>query len=188
MFVLKLEQNLFAELAPDKINSVEEKKEGDSLFRTLAVNFWDGAKKITVEKRKYPYFYKYYLYLDEGTEPVDLKSEQGIRLLLAFYQTYCPEYVKDSVYDETGEKGLEDYFDREKIPGESMQHYVPGQGAVEEEENQPEEDQPAVSTLEGYHAFTEEEKGDIGGQLNALKDQFADQLKELEALMKKVES
>ena len=44
------------------------------------------------------------------------------------------------------------------------------------------------TVLEGYHTFTTGEKNDIGGQLDALKSQFADQLKDLEALMGKKEN
>ena len=42
--------------------------------------------------------------------------------------------------------------------------------------------------LDGYHEFSADEKKDVGGQLDALKSQFADQLKELEALMGKKEN
>ena len=87
--------------------------------------------------------------------------------------------MKSAVYEEG--KALADYFYTEKVPGEAMQHFVPGKGAVKEEEP----GKPAMSHLEGYHEFTEEEKQDIGGQLDALKSQFADQLKELEGLLKK---
>lgn len=204
MFVLKLEKNVFEELNQDKIPEAVERQEGDSVYRSLSVDFSDLAEIMTVEKRKYPYFYKYYLYLDkELSNPVDFKSEKAVRFLLAFYGKYCPDYVKISVYEPESEKGLEDYFYRERIPGDYMQHFtaagseqdgnkqekqVSDSGDYEESgvlrKKKGESDEPAVSVLEGYHAFTEDEKEDIGSQLDALKNQFADQLKDLEALMK----
>lgn len=186
MLVLKLEQNLFQELNKEKIESVREWAEGDSVFRQIDVDFYEGVLTMTVEKRKYPYFYKYYLYLGENLEKnVELRSEAGAKFILAFYKKYCPDYLKNPIYNEEIGMKPEEYFYMEKVPGESMQHFIPGKG-LEEEVNGQQEDVPAYSgSMEGYHEFTEEEKSDISGQLDALKDQFADQLKELEALMGK---
>ena len=180
MFALKIAQNLFEECSPDKISDVTETRKEDSVFRTLSIDISGVKKVITVEQRQYPFFYKYELYLDKKwDQPIDFKSKEGILVLLGFYNTYHPEYLKSAVYEEG--KALADYFYTEKVPGEAMQHFVPGKGAVKEEEP----GKPAMSYLEGYHEFTEEEKQDIGGQLDALKSQFADQLKELEGLLKK---
>ena len=55
MLVLKLEQNLFQELG--RLPSVNERTEGDSAFRTMDVDFYEGISNVTVEKRKYPFFY-----------------------------------------------------------------------------------------------------------------------------------
>lgn len=191
MLILKLEQNLFQELDPGKMSLTGIKKvttwlEGDSVFRSTPVDFFEGVSSMTMEKRKYPYFYKYYLYFNEEMEQaIELKSEEGARFLLAFYQKYHPEYVKDPVYKEEMGMKPEVYFYMEKIPGASMQRFVPGKG-LEEEISEEKKNVPAMSgNLEGYHEFSQEEKQDIGGQLDALKDQFADQLKELEALMGK---
>lgn len=186
MFVLKLEQNLFDECAPEKRKRVEEQREGDCIFRRLEVDFFEEVEVMTVERRKYPYFYKYYLYWNQNYDsPIDLRTEKGIRFLLAFYGKYCPDYVKDSCYCPQKSTKLEDYFDTEKIPGEAMQHFVPGKGAENEEAcaDSSRKDAPAISVLEGYHAFDETEKQNIGNQLDALKDQFADQIKELSKLM-----
>ena len=57
MQVLKLEQNIFDEIG--KLSFVTEEMKGDSVFRSIPVDFYETVKKITVEKRKYPYFYKY---------------------------------------------------------------------------------------------------------------------------------
>lgn len=204
MFVLKLEKNIFEELSQDRITEAVERREGDSVYRSLSVDFSDLAEVMIVEKRKYPYFYKYYLYLDkELSNPVDFKSEKGVRFLLAFYGKYCPDYVKTSAYEPESGKGLEDYFYRERIPGDYMQHFTAAEsetdGIQQEkqesdsgdyeksaafEKKKGEADEPAVSVLEGYHAFTEDEKEDIGSQLDALKNQFAEQLKDLEGLLK----
>lgn len=192
MFILKLEQNLFEECNPDKIAQVEERREGDSIYRSLAVDFFDSVEEMTVEKRKYPYFFKYYLYLGtDFSSPADFKNKETERFLLAFYSKYCPEYVKASVYDAESGRVLEDYFEKEKIPGEAMQHFIPGKGPEDREEKKADglelgegqEEKPAISVLEGYHVFSQEEKQDIGSQLDALKNQFADQLKELNALI-----
>ncbi|MDO4554304.1 MAG: hypothetical protein Q4B70_04060 [Lachnospiraceae bacterium] len=209
MFILKLEQNLFNECSPKKIKEAEEYQEGESIFRTLFVDFYDSVKKMTVEKRKYPYFFKYYLYWDENlSEPVDFKSEEGTDFLLGFYKKYCPSYLKKEVFigkENTNgnpdaskkKKRLEDYFETNQIPEEAMQRFVAG-GALDFEDdketsdNQEEsagqkkaEPAPAVSVFSGYHEFNEEEKQDIGSQLASLKAQFADQLLELDQLMKK---
>lgn len=193
MLILKLEQNLFQELDPAKMSLAGIKKvttwlEGDSVFRSSPVDFFEGVSSMTMEQRKYPYFYKYYLYFNEEMEEaVSLKSEEGARFLLAFYEKYHPEYVKSPVYKEEIGMKPEEYFYMEKIPGASMQRFIPGKGLEDEicsEQNQ--EAAPAMSgNLEGYHEFSQEEKQDIGGQLDALKGQFADQLKDLEALMGK---
>ena len=58
MQVLKLEQNIFEELG--KLSFVTEEVKGESIFRSIDIDFYDTVKKITVEKRKYPYFYKYF--------------------------------------------------------------------------------------------------------------------------------
>ena len=57
MQVLKLEQNIFEEIG--KLSFVTEEMKGDSVFRSISVDFYETVKKKTVEKRKYPYFYKY---------------------------------------------------------------------------------------------------------------------------------
>lgn len=194
MLILKLEQNLFQELDPNQLSLKGIKKvttwlEEDSVFRSTPVDFFDGVREMTVERRKYPFFYKYYLYLGEDlTKNVELRSETGARFLLAFYQKYHPDYVKDPIYKEEIGMDPEVYFYMEKIPGASMQRFIPGKGLEDEVEPAPkkEEEGPVMSTvLEGYHEFTKEEKTDIGSQLDALKSQFADQLKDLEALMGK---
>lgn len=191
MLILKLEQNLFQELDPAKmcpegIKKVTTWLEEEGLFRSIPVDFFEGVETMTMEKRKYPYFYKYYLYFNgELDTPVALKSELGAKFILAFYQKYHPDYVKDPVYKKELGMKPEEYFYMEKIPGASMQHFVPGKG-LEEEVLKEKETTPAMSgNLEGYHEFSQEEKQDIGGALDALKGQFADQLKELEALMGK---
>lgn len=184
MFILKLEQNLFAECSPEKIASAKEYKKGDSIFRTLEVDFAQNIKTMTVEKRKYPYFFKHYLYWNENLEKeVDLKEEEAKKFLLAFYRRYRPEYLKEMSVEYEEGKNLADYFQTDKIPGESMQHFTAGEGAVSEETLEKKKEEPAYAALEGYHEFNEEEKQDISGQLDALKNQFADQLKELEELM-----
>lgn len=184
MLVLKLEQNLFQELG--RLPSVNERTEGDSVFRTMDVDFYEGISNVTVEKRKYPFFYKYYLYFNGNlSENVELRQEEGARFLIAFYSKFCPSYVKNPVYNvETG-MDPEEYFHMDLIEGEAMQHFVPGKGLVEELEGPEKKDNQGYRALEGYHEFSEEEKQDVGGQLDALKNQFADQLKELEALMGK---
>lgn len=184
MFILKLEQNLFAECSTKKIASAKEYEKGDSVYRSLEVDFYENVKTMTVEKRKYPYFFKHYLYFDENlTEAIEFKAEETKKFLLAFYEKYCPEYLKENPVQYEEGKELADYFQTEKVPGESMQHFVVGEGAISEEELEAKKEEPAVSVLEGYHKFDEEEKQDISSQLDALKDQFADQLKELENLM-----
>lgn len=184
MFILKLEQNLFAECNPKKIASAKEDRQGDSIFRSLEVDFCENIKTMIVEKRKYSYFFKHYLYWDENlTEPVDFKEEKAKKFLLAFYKKYCPDYLKDSAVEYEEGKELADYFQTAKIPGDSMQHFVPGEGAVADEELERKKNQPAYVALDGYHIFDKEEKQHIDSQLDALKDQFADQLKELEGLM-----
>ena len=189
MFKLKLEQNLFYECSPEYIKEAAEEQKGDSVFRTLKMDPGAGAESITIERRKYPYFFKYYLYLNEDREhPVDFKTEEGIKILHAFYKKYRPEYLKISDYEEGTEKALSDYFYTEKVPGEAMQHF---QAAGEEmEETDPlkqkeKEAEPAVSTMEGYHEFNVEEKEDIAGQMDALKSQYAEELAKLQALIKK---
>lgn len=184
MQVLKLEQNLFQELG--KIDGVIEKKKGESIFRTLRTDLFSGLQTITAEKRKYPYFYKYYLYFGEDLEnPVSLREEKGAEFLIRFYEHFCPAYVKNNVYNKEAGMQPDLYFHMDVIPGESMQHYVPGEGAVDEKPEEEKKEMQGYRALEGYHEFSEEEKQDVGSQLDALKDQFADQLKELEALMGK---
>lgn len=184
MQVLKLEQNLFEEFG--KLDFVWEEKKEDSLFRTIDVDFYEGVQKATIEKRKYPYFYKYYLYLNGDFEnSVSLREDRGAKFLISFYKKFCPDYVKNSDYNkETGMKP-DVYFHMEVIPGESMQHFVPGKGSVEEVIPPEKKDAQGYRALDGFHEFSAEEKKDVGGQLDALKNQFADQLKELEALMGK---
>ena len=188
MFILKLEQNLFHECSPDKIFDVKEEHRGESVFRTLSVDFYPSVDTMTVERRKYPYFFKYYLYWDGDLwNPIDFKTEEAAVFLLAFYKKYCPHYVKNPLYKAEDKKELADYFYTERIPGESMQHYGAGGKTFGEtcpKASEKQEEKPAVSTLEGYHEFNEEEKKDIGGQLDALKAQFADQLAELSGLLK----
>lgn len=191
MLILKLEQNLFLELDPDKISKDKIKKvttwvDGDSVFRSTPVDFYEGVASMTVEKRKFPYFYKYYLYFNDNFKKnVELRSEEGAKFILAFYGRYSPEYVKNPVYDEAVGMKPEEYFYMEKIPGAAMQHYVPGKGLEEELEGEKPQVPVYSGQLEGYHAFSKEEQGDISSQLDALKSQFADQLKDLEALMPK---
>ncbi|MBE5956136.1 MAG: hypothetical protein E7253_06765 [Lachnospiraceae bacterium] len=182
MQVLKLEQNLFEELG--RIVSVTEEARDDSLFRSMAVDFYKKAEKITVEKRKYPYFYKYYLYFGEDLlNPVSLREREGAEFLIAFYQKFCPDYVKNPNFDEEAGMKPDLYFHMNLVPGESMQHFVPGKGSVEEVIPKEKRDAQGFRVLDGFHEFSEEEKKDVGGQLDALKNQFADQLKELEALL-----
>lgn len=191
MLILKLEQNLFIELDPgkirmDKIRKVTTWVEGESVFRCTPVDFFDGVTSMTIEKRKFPYFYKYYLYFnDDFTRNVELRTDVGARFILAFYNKYCPDYVKNPVYDETIGMKPEEYFYMEKVPGAAMQHYVPGKGLEEELEKEKPKVPVYSGQLEGYHEFSKEEQGDISSQLDVLKNQFADQLKELEALMPK---
>ena len=60
------------------------------------------------------------------------REKEGAEFLIAFYQKYCPSYVKNPVFDaETGMKP-DEYFYMNVIPGESMQHFIPGKGSVEE--------------------------------------------------------
>lgn len=197
MLILKLEQNLFLELDPANIkeqgiNHVTTWVKEDSIFRSMPVDFFEGVEAMTVERRKYPFFYKYYLYLgNDLSNNVELRSEKGAKFILAFHQKFHPEFIKNPIYKEDIGMKPEEYFYMEKIPGGSMQHFVPGKGLVEELEPSKgeKEETPVMSTvLEGYHTFTAEEKNDIGGQLDALKSQFADQLKDLEALMGKKEN
>ena len=184
MQVLKLEQNIFEEFG--KLAFVKEEVKADSVFRSIDVDFFDGIEKAVVEKRKYPYFYKYYLYLgDDFTNHITLREEKGARFLLAFYQRFCPDYIKNPEYDEVLGMKPDYYFHMEVIPGESMQHFIPGKGSVDEVIPPEKKDAQGYRVLEGFHEFSEEEKKDVGGQLDALKNQFADQLKELEALMGK---
>ena len=184
MQVLKLEQNLFEEIR--KIPSVMEEKKGDSVFLSIDVDFYGDVKKATVEKKKYPYFYKYYLYLgDDLEESVSVREKAGAEFLIAFYKKYCPDYVKNGKYeDEIGMKP-DYYFHMNLVPGESMQHFVPGKGSVEEVIPEEKRNAQGYQALDGFHKFSEEEKKDVGGQLDALKSQFADQLKDLEALLGK---
>lgn len=184
MRILKLEQNLFEEMR--KLPAAKEERSGDSVFYTMDVDFCQGVSEMTVEKKKYPYFYKYYLYLNGNRkESVSLRSEEGARFLLAFYNEYCPDYVKNSVYNEEIGMEPEVYFYMDMIPGESMQHFIPGKGSVEEIMGPDKKNVQGYRVLEGYHEFSEDEKKDVDGQLDALKNRFADQLKELEALMGK---
>lgn len=176
MLILKLEQNLFEELG--KVPFVVERQEGDSVWRTMDVDFCEGIFKVAVERRKYPFFYKYYIYFNEElSRNAELRQEQGARFLICFYQRFCPSYVKEPIYDAECGMDPERYFHIDRIEGEAMQHFVPGKGLVKELEEK-EQDQ-GYRALEGYHEFSEEEKQDVGSQLDALKDQFADQLKEL---------
>jgi len=184
MQVLKLEQNIFEEFG--KVAFVGEWTKGDSVFRSLDVDFFNQITKATVEKRKYPYFYKYYLYFEDDFENIiSLRDKDGVEFLIAFYQRFCPDYVKNPVFDEDIGMNPADYFYMEMIPGESMQHFVPGKGLVDEVLPPEKKGAQGYRVLDGFHEFSEEEKKDVGGQLDALKNQFADQLKELEALMGK---
>ena len=189
MFILKLEQNLFYECRPEKMEGVQEEKQGDSVFRTLKVDFDTEVETMTVEKRKYPYFFKYYLYWNGDRETVlDFKEEKTIRFILGFYKRYCPEYLKNSEYSGDPEQRLADYFYTEKVPGEAMQHFKAAgeeMDDMESMENSSEIEEPAVSTMEGYHEFNKEEKDDLAGQLDALKSKFADELAQLQELMDK---
>lgn len=184
MVILKIEQNLYEEIK--KIPGVKKEEKGDALFLTIDVDFFDGVQKMTVEKRKYPYFYKYYLYLDgDYSEPVSLKEEKGARFLLAFYLRFCPDYVKNPEYQPDLGMKAEEYFYMERIPGASMQHFIPGKGLVEEVLPEEKREAQGYRALDGYHEFSKEEKADVGSQLDALKNQFADQLKDLNALLSK---
>lgn len=183
MQVLKLEQNLFLELG--KLNHVKETTKGDSVFRTIPVDFLEDVEQVTVEKKKYPFFYKYYLYFGEDfANPESLREERGAQFLISFYQKFCPNYVKNPIYDKNIGMKPDMYFHMEIIPGEAMQHFVAGEGAVEEISEE-KNDVQGYFAMEGYHMFSEEEKKDVSSQLDALKDQLADQMKELEALMGK---
>lgn len=184
MQVLKLEQNLYEEFG--KLAFAKEEGKGDSVFRSINVDFLDGVEKATAEKRKYPYFYKYYLYFgDDFENNISLREKKGAEFLIAFYQRFCPDYIKNPVFD--GNIGMDPavYFHMELIPGETMQHFVPGKGSADELIPPEKKDAQGYRALDGYHEFSAEEKKDVGGQLDALKSQFADQLKELEALMGK---
>jgi hypothetical protein len=184
MQVLKLEQNLFHEIG--KLPFFTEMVKGDSVFRSMDVDFYPNVKKITMEKRKYPYFYKYYLYFGDDLEQnLSFREKAGAEFLIGFYLKFCPEYVKNPVYNEEIGMKPEEYFHMQMIPGESMQHFVPGKGSVEEVVPEEKRNAQGYQALDGFHQFSEEEKKDVGGQLDALKSQFADQLKELEALMGK---
>lgn len=184
MQVLKLEQNLFEEMR--KLPSVMEEKKGDSVFLSIDVDFYEDVKKATVEKKKYPYFYKYYLYLgDDLEESVSIREKVGAEFLMAFYKTYCPDYVKNGTFEEEIGMKPDYYFHMNLIPGESMQHFVPGKGSVEEVVSKEKRNAQGYQALDGFHKFSEEEKKNVGGQLDALKSQFADQLKDLEALLGK---
>jgi hypothetical protein len=184
MQVLKLEQNIFEELG--KLSFVTEERKGDSVFRSIPVDFYETVKKITVEKRKYPYFYKYYLYFgDDSGQEISFREKAGVEFLIAFYQKYCPEYVKNGRYDEEAGVKPDLYFHMNLIPGESMQHFVPGKGSVEEVIPEEKRNAQGYRALDGFREFTAEEKKDVGSQLDALKGQFADQLKDLEALLGK---
>ena len=184
MQVLKLEQNIFEEFG--RLSFVTEEAKGDSIFRTIQVDFFDGVEKATVEKRKYPYFYKYYLYFgDDFENSRSFREKEGAEFLIAFYQKYCPDYVKNPVFDEETGMKPDVYFHMSVIPGESMQHFVPGKGSVEEVIPEEKRNAQGFRALDNYHEFSQEEKTDIGGQLDALKSQFADQLKDLEALLAK---
>jgi len=184
MQVLKLEQNLFEEIG--KLADSVEEREGSSVFRSMDGDFYKEMKKITVEKRKYPYFYKYYLYFgDDRKKNVSLREKEGAEFLIAFYQKFCPAYIKDPKFDEEAGMIPDRYFHMNVIPGESMQHFVPGKGSVKEVIPEEKRNAQGYQALDGFHKFSEEEKKDVGGQLDALKSQFADQLKELEALMGK---
>ena len=66
-----------------------------------------------------------------------------------------------------------------------MQHFVPGKGLEEELEEEKPEVPVHSGQLEGYHAFSGDVQDDFSNQLDELKSRFADQLKELEALMPK---
>ena len=184
MQVLKLEQNIFEEFG--KTAGAVEETRGDSVFRTITVDFYGDVAKATVEKRKYPYFYKYYLYFGEDFENnKSVREKEGAEFLIAFYQKYCPDYVKNPVFDEETGMKPDVYFHINVIPGESMQHFIPGKGSVEEVIPEEKRNAQGYQALDGFHKFSEEEKKDVGGQLDALKSQFADQLKDLEALLGK---
>ena len=67
-----------------------------------------------------------------------------------------------------------------------MQQFSAEKGMEEGEEKKPAV--PVFSgQMEGYHAFEEKDTEDFSSQMDALKSQFADQLKDLEGLMAKKE-
>lgn len=184
MLILKLEQNLFQELGG--ISHVEERQEGDSVWREIDVDFCEGVSKVCVERRKYPFFYKYYIYFNgDFSTNIELRQEEGAKFLIGFYERFCPSYVKQPQYDAAIGMDPEVYFYMDQIKGEAMQHFIPGKGLAEELEETEAKKEDGYRALEGYHSFSEEEKKDVGSQLDALKEQFADQMKELEALMGK---
>ena len=192
MLLLKLENDLFLELDPnklstDKISKVTVEVKEDSVFRSIPVDFFYGVTVMTMEKRKFAFFYRYFLYFNEDySKNMELRSELGARFVLAFYNRYFPEYVKNPVYDESIGMKPEEYFYMEKMQGAAMQQFSAEKGMEEgREEKNP--DAPVYSEMEGYHAFEEKDTEDFSSQMDALKSQFADQLKDLEGLMAKKE-
>ena len=67
---------------------MKKEEKGDALFLTIDVDFFDGVQKMTVEKRKYPYFYNiFYKYLTFALPYVDCLYENT---LARPQQLLCP--------------------------------------------------------------------------------------------------
>lgn len=193
MLILKLENDLFLELDPDRlrtdrINRVTIEVKKDSVFRSIPVDFFEGVQVMTMERRKYSFFYKYYLYFNEDySNNIELTTKIGAKFVLAFYNRYFPEYVKNPYYNEEIGMKPDEYFYMEKLQGASLQHYAADKETDEKQCDKRTEVPAYSASQEGYHAFEENDAQDFTSQMDALKSQFAEQLKDLESFMAKKE-
>ncbi|MDO4556817.1 MAG: hypothetical protein Q4B70_17025 [Lachnospiraceae bacterium] len=140
MLEITLMKSLYHEMNPEKIPNVTETTNEDaSRFRTLAIHLpaYPKLKTFTAEVRYMAYgSAMYYLHFNDNLEiEEDIQSPMAKDVILHFYTTYQPSYLKEDLPEDFSSICVLDCFDVAKIPDYRPKYAFPGLVLYEDMKN-----------------------------------------------------